>query len=127
MRQNLFSKALASYLIVAMFALSFPAQGWAMLVPEARPAVRAADAARVRAALESSVIRQRLLDYGLTPDETARRLESLSDEQVHQFAAHLDALQAGGDVLGDVIVILLIAILVIVILELSGHKVVMRR
>ena len=54
-------------------------------------------------------------------------MNSLSDEQIHQFAANLDSVQAGGDVLGDVIVILLIVVIVIAILELTGHHVVMRR
>jgi hypothetical protein len=127
MLKNPFAKVLALYLIIALFALSVPAQGWAMLLPAGPPEARSADLAKVRTALESSVIKQRLLDYGLTSEETARRMESLSDEQVHQFASHLDAVQAGGDVASDVIVILLIIIIVIVILELTGHKVVMRK
>lgn len=121
-----FAKFLALYLIAALFALSFPARGWAMLVPAAS-AARAADSAAIRTTLESSLIRQRLLDYGLTPEETAKRLNSLSDEQVHQLAANLDAVQAGGDVLGDVIVILLLVVIVIVVLEATGHRVVVRR
>ena len=127
MLKNPCSKALALYLIAAVFALSFPAQGWAMLVPAGQPESRPADLSKVRAVLESSVIRQRLLDYGLSPEEAARRLESLTDEQVHQFASQLDAVQAGGDAGSDIIVILLIVILVILILELTGHKVVMRK
>jgi hypothetical protein len=126
MLKNPFSKALAVYLVIALFALSFPATGWAMLVPAAAE-VRSADLAKVQTALESSVIRQRLLDYGLTAEEATTRVAALSDAQLHQLAANLDAVQAGGDVLGDVIVILLIVVLVIVILELTGHKVVTRR
>jgi len=72
------------------------------------------------------MVKQRLLDYGLTPEETSRRLGTLSDEQIHQFAAHLDAVQAGGDALSDVVVILLIVVIIIVILELTGHHVVIR-
>ena len=121
------SKPLALYLIVSLFVLSFPAQGWAMLLPATQPETRTADMTKIRTTLESSVIKQRLIDYGLTPEETSLRLESLSDEQIHQLAANLDAVQAGGDVAGDVIFILLVVILVIVILELTGHKVVTRK
>ena len=127
MLKNPCSKALALYLVIALFALSFPGHGWAMLLPAEQPEARTTDLAKVRTTLESSVIKQRLLDYGLSPEEAVRRMESLSDEQIHQFASHLDAVQAGGDVASDVIVILLIIIIVIVILELTGHKVVMRR
>lgn len=122
-----FAKPLSLYLIIALFALTLPAQGWAMLVPADHTDTRSADLAKVRTTLESSVVKQRLLDYGLTAEEATRRLSTLSDEQIHQFAAHLDAVQAGGDVLSDVIVILLIVVIVIAILELTGHHVVVRR
>ena len=121
-----FIKILSLYLIIAVFALTLPAQGWAMLVPAGQPAARSTDLVKVQATLESSVISQRLLDFGLTPEETTARLNTLSDEQIHQLAANLDAVQAGGDVLGDVVVILLIVVIVIVILELTGHHVVMK-
>ena len=127
MMQTPFSKFLALYLIAALFALSLPAQGWAMLVPAAPSEARSADLASIRSTLESSLVRQRLIDYGLTPEETSERLNALSDEQVHQLAADLDAVQAGGSVLGDVIVILLLVVIVIVVLEATGHHVVIRR
>jgi len=121
-----FFKILSLYLIIAVFMLTLPAPGWAMLVP-AEPAVtRSTDQAKVQSALESSVIKQRLLDFGLTPEETTARLNKLSDEQVHRLAANIDAVQAGGDALGDVVLILVIVLIVIVILELTGHHVIMK-
>jgi hypothetical protein len=120
-------KVLSLSLIVSVTVLSLPAQGWAMLVPADREVVRSADLEKVRTALESSVVRQRLLDYGLTADETVVRLNTLTDEELHQFAVNIDAVQSGGSVLGDVLVVLLIVLIVILILELTGHRVVMRR
>jgi hypothetical protein len=120
------SKILSLYLIIAGVALTLPAQGWAMVVPAGTSEVRSANQAKVQKTLESSVIKQRLLDYGLTPEETAARIDKLSDEQLHQLASNLDAVQAGGDGLGDVIVILLIVVIVIVILEMTGHRVIMK-
>ncbi len=122
-----FFKILSLYLIIAVLALTLPAQGWAMLVPADQSGVRSTDLAKVQASIESSVIKQRLLDFGLTPEETTARLNKLSDEQIHQLAANMDAVQAGGDVLGDVVVILLIVIIVIAVLELTGHHVIMKR
>jgi len=127
MLNNPFLKGLSLYLIIAVFALTLPAQGWAMLVPAGASEGRSTDLAKVQATLESSVVKQRLMDYGLTAEETVNRLNSLSDEQIHQFASNLDSVQAGGDVLGDVLVILLIVVIVIAILELTGHHVVMKR
>jgi hypothetical protein len=120
-------KTLSLYLAAAVIILSLPAQGWAMLVPAESAAVRSADLARVQTTLESGVVRQRLMDYGLSAEEAVARISSLSDDQIHQLAVNLDAVQAGGDALSDVIVILLIVVLVIVILELTGHRVVMKR
>ncbi len=121
------SRILSLYLIVALFALTLPAPGWAMIVPARRTGTRSADLAKVQKTLESSVVRQRLLDYGLSPEEAAQRLNRLSDRQIHELAANLDAVQAGGDVVGDVIVILLIVVIVIFILDLTGHHVVVKR
>lgn len=126
MRRHPLFKVLSLYLIVALSALSFPAAGWAMLLPAAQAEATSPERARVQAALESSVIKQRLMDHGLTPEETAQRLSALSDEQVHRLAADLEAVQAGGSVAGDVAAILLIIVIVIVILELTGHHVVMK-
>jgi len=120
------SKILSLYLIVSVFALTLPATSWAMLVPAGQSEIRTSDLAKVQATLESSVIKQRLLDFGLTTEETTKRLNSLSDEQIHQLAANMDAVQAGGSVLGDVIIILLIVVLVIAILELTGHHIIMK-
>ena len=121
-----FARILSLYLIIALFALALPVQGWTMIVPAGQAETRSSDLAKIQTALESSMVRQRLLDYGLTAEETTKRLGALSDEQIHQFAAHMDAVQAGGDVLSDVIVILLIVVIVIAILELTGHRVVIR-
>jgi hypothetical protein len=126
MLNNRFCRVLSLYLIIALFALTFPAQGWALLLPAGQSEARSTDLVTVQATLESSVIKQRLLDFGLTPEETAARLNKLSDEQVHQLAVNMDAVQASGSVLGDVIIILLIVVIVIAILELTGHHVVMK-
>lgn len=127
MLKHPFCKVLSLYLVVAVFALSFPVQGWAMIVPADREAVRANDLSRIQATLESSMVRQRLMDYGLTSEEAIARIKTLSDEELHQFAVNMDAVQAGGSVLGDVLVILLIVLIVILILELTGTRVVTRR
>ncbi len=118
-----FVRMLSLYLVVAVFVLSLPAPGFAMLVPSEAGTVRAADAARVQTALESTAVKQRLMDYGLTPEEASARISKLSDEQLHQFASQIDSVQAGG-LLGDVIFVLLVVAIVLVVLELTGHHVI---
>lgn len=119
-------KVIAMYLVIAVFSLSLPAPGWAMLVSADREALRTSDMVGIRTTLESSVIKQRLMDYGLTSEEAVQRIGSLSDEQVHQLASKIDAVQAGGDALGFVLAVVLITAIVIIVLELTGHKVVTR-
>jgi len=82
---------------------------------------------RIQSVLESRLIVQRLADFGLTPDEIRSRLDELSDQQVHEVATQLDALQPGGDALGTIVVLLVIAILVVVLLQLTGHKIIITK
>ncbi len=119
------TQTLSLYLILSMFVLSLPAPGWAMFIPTEAPAGRAEDAAKIRAALESTVIKQRLMDYGLSADEAVKRLDSLSDEEVHRFAEQLDAVQAGSG-LGSLVFLLLVVIIVVLVLQATGHRIVIR-
>lgn len=117
--------------LVVFSALSlFPVNGNASLVPSrladgSAVAERAAQIEAIRHALEQEVVAQRLADYGLTPEEVAARLPSLSDEQLHQLASLSDSLGEGG-ILGFVIAVLVIVLLVIVILELTDKHIIVR-
>jgi len=122
-----FFKSITLYLIVATFMMTLPAQGWAMFIPSAGGVpVREADMSKIQRTLESTVIKQRLADFGLSSEEVRTRLNSLSDEQIHQFAGNLDSLQAGADGVDALIFLLLVAIIVVLILQLSGHKIIVK-
>lgn len=79
----------------------------------------------IRQALETEVVRQRLADYGLTPEEIGARLPELSDEQLHQMAGLTDRLAEGG-ILGAVIAVLVIVLLVVLILKISDRQIIVR-
>jgi len=124
--------------IAAAVVLIPAAQGWAMFLPTheiASPTLGARattssgdlDWTKVQAILESKVIRQRLLDLGLTAEETASRLSQLSEAERHQIASQIDSLYAGGDGLGTVAALLVIAVLVVVLLHLTGHRVIITK
>ncbi len=123
-----FFKLISIYLVFAVMLISLPAQGWAMFIPAGQgEAVRQADLRAVQKTLESTVVRQRLMDYGLSPEEAMARIKALSDEPIHQFASQLESLQAGADDgVGVVIFLLLVAIVVIIVLEATGHRVIVR-
>ena len=131
MLKAFYAKPLATYLTAALLAIStFAGPAEAMYVPAAphqstneaiaASASRAADLAKIQRALESKILQQRLLDYGLSPEETMARLNKLSDEQIHLLATHADSLQPGGDGgTGILLFLLLVAIILALILALT--------
>jgi len=127
MKRRSFFRILSLYLVFATFLLTLPSQGWTMFIASGQAgAVKQSDMNTIQKTLESTVVKQRLKDFGLSSEEAMARINSLSDEQVHQFAADLDSVQAGADGGGAVIFILLVLIIVVVVLEATGHKVIVR-
>ena len=134
-----YARPLASYLIASLLVISsFAGPAEAMLIPAAAgtpshtgqsaPSLdRATDIARIQKTLETKEVQQRLLDYGLTAEETAARIDKLSDEQLHQIASNLDSVQAGGDVLGLLFGLALIALLVVLIIFLLEGRIEIRK
>lgn len=119
------AKLLALLLCFTVLAAALPASGWAMLLPN-NDAVREADSARVLTALESRAVAQRLTDLGLSADEAMTKVQALSDEQLHRLASDLDSVEAGGDGVGAVIGLLLIAIIVVIVLQATGHEIIFK-
>ncbi len=137
MFKAVYTKPLVIYLVVALLSIStFAGPADAMFVPAAPhqdmteatavSAGRATDMAKVQTAFESKILQQKLRDYGLSPEETMARVNKLSDEQIHQLATNTDSLQAGGDGVDVLVFLLLVAILVVLVLELTGHHVIVR-
>jgi hypothetical protein len=133
MRQMLsafYARPLIVYLIAALVAVSAAAgPAEAMLLPaspsamHAKADIRAADRTTVQKVLESATLRQKLLDYGLTPEMTEARLSALSDEELHRLATNLDAVQAGGDGLSALFALVVIAALVVLIIFLLEGRI----
>jgi hypothetical protein len=65
-------------------------------------------------------VRAALIAQGVDPAEAQARVSSLTDAEVQQVSALIDALPAGGDGLGLIIGVLLIVLLVLLILKVSG-------
>ena len=124
-----FMKLLSIYLVVSMLLLTLPVQGWAMFIPAAQATTtRQADLESIQRMLESQLIKQRLMDFGLTADDALARVNRLSDEQIHQLALNLNSVQAGADNgPGFLIFLLLVAIIVVVVQEATGHSVIIRK
>lgn len=117
------------------FVSMFPSQSQALFLPHpdaVSPSIpsgqRTHDLKKIQRLLENKIVRQRLLDFGLTEAEVASRLHHLSDQEIHQISAHLDSLIPGGDPgLGIVVGLLVVAILVVILLQLTGHRVIVTK
>jgi len=79
----------------------------------------------IRQALERQVVAQRLADFGLSPEDIAAKLPTMSDEQLHQLAG-LSKDVAAGNGLEAIVAVLLIVFLVVVILKLMDREVIIR-
>lgn len=83
---------------------------------------REKDLGKIQTLLETKLIQQRLKDLGFTAEEIQARLSELSDQQIHSIVQKLDDMRIGQDGLGVVIAILVIAILVVVLINLTTGK-----
>ncbi len=65
-------------------------------------------------------VQQQMTLLGVDPEEAARRVASLSDEEIRQIAGRLDELPAGQDGFAAVAGVILIIFLVLLITDLLG-------
>lgn len=122
-----FFKYVSWYLVMAMFIIGMVPGAEAGFAPSEAIALaqadRGADLQKIQAALEQKMVKQRLQELGLSAEEVQARLSQLGDQQLHRLALELDSLKAGGDAVAFIIALLVVAILVVLLLRLTGHKV----
>jgi hypothetical protein len=119
------AKVVSVYLIIALFFIGMVPRVEGGFIPS-RPSTgeRARDFAIIQKALEMKVIAQTLGKMGYTKNEIQSRLAAMSDRQIHEFASRIDDIRTGGDGVGAVVGVLVIIILVVVLLHLTGHRVI---
>jgi hypothetical protein len=95
---SFYTKPLVIYLVFALLMIStFSGLAEAMFLPAALdtgmgsaaslPFDRVADFKKIQATLESKTVRQKLIDCGLPPEVAIEKINSLTNEQVHQLAS----------------------------------------
>ena len=84
------------------------------------------DISKIQTIIETKMIKDRLEKLGFSNEEVRSRLDRLSNQQVHKLALQLDDIKVGGDGLGVIIALLIIAILVVVLIQITGHRVIIR-
>lgn len=114
------------YLAVAVFTIGvLPKTSFAYVaLPENTSELRLQDMDKVQRVLESKLVSGKLESMGLGASEVMDKVEALSDSELHSFASQMVSLEPGGDIIGVVIGLLVIGVLVLVIMNLTGHKVV---
>jgi hypothetical protein len=109
-------RIVASFLILCMGAVSIPAPALAGIV-STEQALAGAERERLAGLLERSDVQARLQALGVSGQEARNRVAALSDAEAAQLAADIDALPAGGDVLG----VALIVFLVLLFTDVMGY------
>ncbi len=123
-------KHLSWYLIIVMFIIGIAPKADAGIAPSEIIVMsqvdRTADLGKIQKVLEMKMVRERLEKLGFAQDEIQSKLSSLSDQQMHNLALQIDEIKVGGD-LGIVIALLVIVILVVLLIQLTGHRVVVTK
>ena len=120
-----FNRPFVCFLTVAFSILSFASRAPAMFIPSPYGAGgtnhREADLEKIQKFLESKLVQHKLSQLGLSREQIEERLHQLDNEQIHQIASQIDALEAGGDSTAAwIIVLILLAVIVFLVLELTG-------
>lgn len=84
------------------------------------------DMTKIRSFLENRIVVQRLVDYGVTPEQALAKAQGMSVQDLHRLASLIDRAAAGTDGGGGLIGLLGATLLIIVILKLLNKEVVIR-
>lgn len=120
------TKYVTWYMVLTMVILGITPRVQAGFSPsegiQAAALDRSTDLKTIQKVLELKMISERLRQLEFTEEGIQQRLTQLSDEQIHQVALKLDEMKVGGD--GEVVIsLLVIAILVLILIYLLGHKI----
>ncbi len=120
------TKYVTWYMVLAMVILGMTPRVQAGFSPSETVQVgmldRSTELKAIQKILEWKMISERLRQLGFTEEGIRERLNQLSDDQLHRLALKLDEMKVGGD--GEVVIsLLVIAILVLVLVYLLGHRI----
>ncbi len=88
---------------------------------------RSEDMAKIQSFLENKLVVQKLIDYGVSPEEARAKVQAMSTQDLHRLASLTNRAAAGADDgIGFLIGLAILVILVIVILQLTKKEVIIR-
>ncbi|MGB9710466.1 MAG: PA2779 family protein [Thermodesulfovibrio sp.] len=123
----MFKKLLVGYLIISIVVIGIvQSAGAAFIASEVTLNTKTQDLEKLQKFLEMKIVSQRLKDFGYSEKEIMDRLSSLDEQSLHKLALKIDEIKIAGDAGLAVILALLIIALVILIINLTGHRVVVK-
>jgi hypothetical protein len=105
--------------VLGLAAAAVMPRGYAAMIPTdaaQAPAGPDAERARLKAILARPAVAAGLQKFGINADEAKARVDALSDDEVAQLAARIDALPAGGALTNDELIVILLLVIILVLL-----------
>jgi hypothetical protein len=118
-----FARTVAIVIVPAFLSCVTAQSAAAAMVSTARvvDATAQSDArAKVRAFAARADVQDIMTSWGVSPEEAGARVAALTDQEVADFAARIDAMPAGGNVVGIVVGAILFVFLVLLLTDLLG-------
>ena len=86
----------------------------------------AQDLAKVQLFLENRIVVQKLIDYGVAPEQALAKVQAMSAQDLHRLASLTERAAVGADGSVGLIGLLVVIILIIVIFRMMNRSVVIR-
>ena len=102
-----FRRLIASLLVICI-AMPLPTQA-AMVATDKALGIHERE--HVSQYLSRADVQARLSQFGVTASDVQARIAAMSDDEVAQLSGKIDALPAGGDILGAIVLIFLVLLL----------------
>jgi len=129
MRRGMFVQAVTWYMVAVMIVFGFvPRVEAGLIASQASPGSqnRIEDLGSIQKSLEIKMVSETLEKFGMTKAEVKSRLDVMTDAQIHQLATNLDEVRVGGGFFEVIVFLLVIAILFVVLVQLTGHRVIVQ-
>ena len=129
MRRRIFVQAVTWYMVAVMVVFGFVPRVEASFIASQTSQGsqnRTEDLGAIQKSLEMKMVSDTLEKFGLTKAEVKSRLDGMTDAQIHQLATNLDEVRVGGGFFEVIIFLLVIAILFVVLVQVTGHRVIVQ-
>ncbi len=84
------------------------------------------DLASVQSFLENKIVAQKLIDYGVSPEEAMAKVRAMTPQELHQVASLTDRAAEGADALGVAIGLAILILIIVLIIKLMDKEIIIR-